>query len=420
MGKRRFSHVEFWDMTVPMLMMPPPTARTRFDDWRLAIKSIVGFWSFYALTVVLRALLAPNAIDAIRDKLANIGVGIVVTGLIYIVVAGIGGRANLRRKIVIAALASLVGAVAMAGTLSLFEDKISSHEEFRYQAREGFVVIEKGNKITIERNAQEPLVLTTPSITEMPLKKRLRWVTDSAIVWLFFFMAWSAFYIANQAQAAALGAQRRLADAESAAQAAQVRALRYQVNPHFLFNTLNSLSSLVMTGRTDRAENMLLALSTFFRTSLSLDPSADVSLSEEIELQRLYLDIEMARFPDRLTVEIDVPPELEKARMPALLLQPIVENAIKYGVSKSRKAVVIRIEARHLESHRMVLEISNRLKHGGKDELPAATHEGTGLGLANVCQRLEARWGKRASCRYGPMMGGGFKVSLTMPVETND
>lgn len=419
MGKRRFSHVEFWDMTVPMLMMPPPTARTRFDDWRLAIKSIVGFWSFYALTVVLRALLAPNAIDAIRDKLANIGVGIVVTGLIYIVVAGIGGRANLRRKIVIAALASLVGAVAMAGTLSLFEDKISSHEEFRYQAREGFVVIEKGNKITIERNAQEPLVLTTPSITEMPLKKRLRWVTDSAIVWLFFFMAWSAFYIANQAQAAALGAQRRLADAESAAQAAQVRALRYQVNPHFLFNTLNSLSSLVMTGRTDRAENMLLALSTFFRTSLSLDPSADVSLSEEIELQRLYLDIEMARFPDRLTVEIDVPPELEKARMPALLLQPIVENAIKYGVSKSRKAVVIRIEARHLESHRMVLEISNRLKHGGKDELPAATHEGTGLGLANVCQRLEARWGKRASCRYGPMMGGGFKVSLTMPVETN-
>lgn len=406
-------------MTVPMLMASPPTARTRFDDWQLAVKSIVGFWSFYALTVVLRALLAPNAIDAIRDKLANIGVGIVVTGLIYLVVAGIGSRSSLRPKIAIAALASLVGAVAMAGTLSLFEDKVSSHEEFRYQAREGFVVIEKGNTIRIERNAQEPLVLTTPRITEMPLKKRLRWITDSAIVWLFFFMAWSAFYIANQAQAAALGAQRRLADAENAAQAAQVRALRYQVNPHFLFNTLNSLSSLVMTGRTDRAENMLLALSTFFRTSLSLDPSANVSLSEEIELQRLYLDIEMARFPDRLTVEIDVPPELEKARLPALLLQPIVENAIKYGVSKSRKAVVIRIEARHLDNHRMILEVSNRLKHGGKDELPAATHEGTGLGLANVCQRLEARWGGRASCRYGPMTAGGFKVSLTMPVETN-
>jgi LytS/YehU family sensor histidine kinase len=238
-------------------------------------------------------------------------------------------------------------------------------------------------------------------------------------VWLFFFIAWGAFYLANQAQAEALGAQRRLADAESAAQAAQVRALRYQVNPHFLFNTLNSLSSLVMTGRTDRAETMLLALSTFFRTSLSLDPSADVSLSEEIALQRLYLDIEMARFPDRLTVEVEVPPDLEHARLPALLLQPIVENAIKYGVSKSRKAVVIRIEARRLDSSRMVVEISNRPKHGGKDELPAATHEGTGLGLANVSQRLEARWGNRASCRYGPMTSGGYKVSLTMPVETN-
>ena len=151
-----------------------------------------------------------------------------------------------------------------------------------------------------------------------------------------------------------MGAQRRLADAESAAQAAQVRALRYQVNPHFLFNTLNSLSSLVMTGRTDRAETMLLALSTFFRSSLSLDPGADVTLAEEIDLQRLYLDIEKARFPDRLHVEIDVPQELEQARLPALILQPIVENAIKYGVSKSRKAVVVCIEARHLGDGRMV------------------------------------------------------------------
>jgi LytS/YehU family sensor histidine kinase len=128
----------------------------------------------------------------------------------------------------------------------------------------------------------------------------------------------------------------------------------------------------------------------------------------------------MARFPDRLTVEIEVPADLQQARLPALILQPIVENAIKYGVSKSRKAVLIRIEARKIENNRMSLEISNRMKHGGKDGLPAATHEGTGLGLANVCQRLEARWGTRASCRYGPMNGGGYKVSLTMPVEMHD
>jgi LytS/YehU family sensor histidine kinase len=113
-----------------------------------------------------------------------------------------------------------------------------------------------------------------------------------------------------------------------------------------------------------------------------------------------------------------VPESLEQARLPALLLQPIVENAIKYGVSKSRKAVVIRIEARHLDDHRMVLEVSNKLKNGGPEELPAATHEGTGLGLRNVCQRLDARFGSRASCRFGSMTGGGFKVAITMPVET--
>lgn len=403
-----------------MLMIPSPTVRTRFGDWRFAIKSILGFWFFYALTVVARAFLGSDPWTTLQDKLVVIAIGIVLTGLIYLAIAVLGERAGIRRKAIIAASGSAVASLVMGAALILLEDWLpQSKEQFRYQVREGFTVVEQGNQVRIERTAQEPLVLTIPPIHDLNSNRRIRYALDASVVWLFFFIAWGAFYLANEAQAEALGAQRRLADAESAAQAAQVRALRYQVNPHFLFNTLNSLSSLVMTGRTDRAETMLLALSTFFRTSLSLDPSADVSLSEEIDLQRLYLDIEMARFPDRLTVEIDVPHDLESARMPALLLQPIVENAIKYGVSKSRKAVVVRIEARRLDSQRMLLEISNRPKHGGKDELPAATHEGTGLGLANVCQRLEARWGNRASCRYGPMTGGGFKVSLTMPVETN-
>lgn len=407
-------------MTVPMLMMPHPVARTRFSDWPFAVKSILGFWLFYAVTVLVRAFLTADPWTMVENKMLYLGIGIVITAIMYLAIASVGPAASIRRKVVVAAISATLGSVVMGGCIVALEDWLhESKEEFKFQAREGFTVVEQGNQIRIERSAQEPLVLTMPKVRELGANKLIRYTLDASMTWLFFYIGWCAFYIAMQAQAAALGAQRRLADAESAAQAAQVRALRYQVNPHFLFNTLNSLSSLVMTGRSDRAETMLLALSTFFRTSLSLDPSADVSLAEEIDLQRLYLDIEMARFPDRLTVEIDVPEELEQARMPALLLQPIVENAIKYGVSKSRKAVVIRIEARHLDNHRMVLEISNRLKHGGKDELPAATHEGTGLGLANVCQRLEARWGNRASCRYGPMTSGGYKVSLTMPVETN-
>ena len=403
-----------------MLMIPTPAARTQFRDWPFAVKSILGFWSFYALTVVARAFLGSDPWTLLENKLVVVGIGILLTGLIYLAIRTIGQGASIRRKAIIAGIASAAASIAMGATLILIEDIFrESREEFRFQAREGFTVVEKGQTIRIERSAQEPLVLTLPKMNELDPNKRVRYAADAAVVWLFFFLAWSAFYLASQAQAEALRAQRRLADAESAAQAAQVRALRYQVNPHFLFNTLNSLSSLVMTGRSDRAETMLLALSTFFRTSLSLDPSADVTLAEEIDLQRLYLDIEMARFPDRLHVEIDVPQELEQTRLPALLLQPIVENAIKYGVSKSRKAVVIRIEARTMLDGRMCLEISNRLKNGGKDELPAATHEGTGLGLSNVCQRLEARWGTRANCRFGAMSEGGYKVSLTMPVETN-
>jgi signal transduction histidine kinase len=403
-----------------LMMRQQPRANTRFSDWPLALKSIGGFWAFYALTVVARAFLGSDPLTMLENKLVVITMGVVLTTAIYAGIVTFAAHSTIKGKTIVAIIGSVLASIIMAIVLMAIEDLFrESREQFRYQAREGFTIVEQGQQVRIERSAAEPLVLTMPKINELDPNKRLRYSADVAVMWLFFFLAWSAFYIANQAQAQALGAQRRLADAESAAQAAQVRALRYQVNPHFLFNTLNSLSSLMMTGRADRAEAMLLALSTFFRSSLSLDASADVSLAEEIDLQRLYLDIEKARFPDRLHVEIDVPPELEPARLPALILQPIVENAIKYGVSKSRKAVVIRIEARHLDNHRMVLEISNRLKTGGKDELPAATHEGTGLGLTNVCQRLEARFGGRASCRYGPMTSGGYKVALTLPVESN-
>jgi LytS/YehU family sensor histidine kinase len=196
---------------------------------------------------------------------------------------------------------------------------------------------------------------------------------------------------------------------------AQVRALRYQVNPHFLFNTLNSLSSLVMSGRPDEAESMILKLSTFFRTSLSLDPTADVSLAEEIDLQRLYLDIEKVRFPRRLKVEIAVPEELAAVRLPALILQPIVENAIKYGLGDTRDKVTLRITAEEPLPGRLRIEVSN---FGGtmlKSPRRLTQRSGTGVGLANVAQRLSARFGRSAGVEHGPLDGGGYKVALTLP-----
>ena len=420
MGSGRFARPSLWDNTVAMLMMTEIRARTRFSDWPLAVKSILGFWLFYALTVVARAFLGSDPLTILVNKLSVIAIGIVVTGLIYLAIAAFSFRQAIRRKAIVAAVASLLGAVAMGGTLVLIDDYMrESKEELRFQAREGFTVIEKGEQIRIERTAQEPVVLTFPKMHEFDPMKRFRFALDISVTWLFFFLAWSAFYLANQVQAEVHGAERRAAEAESAAQAAQVRALRYQVNPHFLFNTLNSLSSLIIAGRAEEAESMVLKLSTFFRSSLTLDATADISLAEEIALQRLYLEIEKVRFPRRLKAEFDIPEELETARLPALLLQPIVENAIKHAVSPTRDKVTLQITAREAGPGRFTIEVSNS---GGR---PAGSRNGngtagTGVGIANVCQRLSARFGSMAKCAYGPRGDGGYSVLLTLPLDRSD
>ena len=401
-----------------MLMMPVARARNRFDDWPLAVKSILGFWLFYAVTVAARAFLGSDPITTVQNKLIVIGVGIVLTVLVYAAIAAFGSRAAIHRKAIIAVVASILASIVMATVLISVEDHLrESREQFRFQAREGFVVVEQGSTVRIERSASEPLVLTLPKVAQLDANQRLRYAADTAVVWLFFFLAWSAFYVATQAQSVALGAQRRAAEAESAAQAAQLRALRYQVNPHFLFNTLNSLSSLIMAGRAEEAESMVLKLSNFFRQSLTLDTGADISLAEEIALQRLYLDIERVRFPRRLKVEVDVPDNLQKARLPALILQPLVENAIKHAVSPTRDTVTLRIAAREAGPGRFAIEITN---HGGRPAKKGGDAAGTGVGIANVRQRLAARFGSLASCAYGSTSDGGYRVELLLPMDLHD
>ena len=392
----------------------------RFGDWPLALKSILGFWIFYALTVLARALMGTDPQTVLENKLITILVGIVLTLLIYAGIAALGPRSSIRNKAIVAGIGSFVAAWAMAGFLLTSESWMrESREEFRYTAREGFAVVLKGNSVRIERTATEPLVLTFPDVNSLDPNKRIRLAADTAVVWLFFFIAWSAFYLATQAQAEALGARQRATEAESEARAAQVRALRYQVNPHFLFNTLNSLSSLVMSNRATEAETMILKLSTFFRSSLSLDPSADVSLMEEIALQRLYLDIEKVRFPRRLRVEIDVSEALGTARLPALVLQPVVENAIKYAVSTTRERITLRISAREAGPGRFTLDVTNTGKPP-KEDVMCGIPEGTGVGLANVRQRLFARFGEAARVETGEIAEGGYRVRMTLPLDRTD
>jgi hypothetical protein len=178
------------------------------------------------------------------------------------------------------------------------------------------------------------------------------------------------------------------ANATGAANAAKLSALRYQLNPHFLFNTLNSISSLVLTGRNERAEAMLTQLSDFLRVTLVADPNERQTLERELETIDSYLAIERIRFGERLAVEIDCPRELREAEMPGFLLQPLVENAVKYGVAESERLVTIRIEAtRALDDLIVVVE------DDGKPIAPGSG--GTGIGLANVSERLKALYGDR-------------------------
>lgn len=395
--------------------------RDRFSDWPLALRSIAGFWLFYLATVMLRALLGPEAASAMTFRLINALVGIVLTLAIYAALSLFARGATVRRMATVAAIAAL----PCAALLSLVSLRVATrtmpqNEQSSITTQEGVAIVQHGSNVRIVRKNGDELEVNLPPIEQLIADKMPRLVADGTVTWYFLFAAWSAIFIAMTQQQRARLTERRLAEAEMAAHAAQVRALRYQVNPHFLFNTLNSLSSLVMSGHADRAEEMLMALSTFFRTSLSLDPSADVTLAQEIELQRLYLDIETARFPDRLQVEIDVPLDLAAAQVPALILQPLVENAIKYGVSATRDPMLLTIAARRLDGGRMQIDVINRLARPGRATRAARpAHEGTGLGLANVSQRLDAHYGDRADCRFGPIPGG-YQVSLAIPLAQDD
>ena len=159
-------------------------------------------------------------------------------------------------------------------------------------------------------------------------------VVDASVSWLFFFAGGALFLLMLQYAMGAAANARRAVEAERAAHVAELRTLRYQLNPHFLFNSLNALSCLVLEGRARDADRMILELSALLRRILAETPEGDVPLEDEFELQRLYLAVEGRRFGERLTIRLDLPPELAHARVPPLLLQPLVENAIKHGVAR--------------------------------------------------------------------------------------
>lgn len=241
-----------------------------------------------------------------------------------------------------------------------------------------------------------------------------RQLTDVALGRYFLLIAWATLYLALGNGEQLRAAEYREGQFARAAKAAELRSLRYQVNPHFLFNTLNSLSALVMVGRAEQAERMIQSISRFYRHSLAGDPTQDMPLADEIALQRHYLDIEAVRFPERLKCEFDVPDDLLSACVPGMILQPLVENSIKYAVSTTIRPVTIRISAREAGGF-LILTVAD----DGPGE--GFVGGGTGIGLGNVRSRLAARFGEsEAKVESGPLPAGGYATVLTMPLVRNE
>lgn len=222
------------------------------------------------------------------------------------------------------------------------------------------------------------------------------------------FFAWTALYLALAASAHASQVEQRASELRSLAQAAQLQALRYQLNPHFLFNTLNSLSALILDARVAEANEMVERLSRFLRSTLAADPLALVTLDVEIALQQLYLGIEQVRHPD-LGLDVALPDALRSATVPALILQPIVENAVKHAIAGDPGPTRIRIAAM-ADDGRLRIEVS--------DEGPPQQHvaPGCGLGLQNVRQRLRSHYGDAAELDAA-RQPSGFRVTVAVPLE---
>lgn len=373
-------------MMLVMTLPVPRQARPRVDQ-QVALLSILGFWLFYMIIVTLRAAVLDFPA---QEELVVRRVAVTLFGVLVNVAMYFGLRWFEDKPLTPRIIAACVGAVPAALAISVFN-------YFAFNIYDPMSVFQ-------DNELAENIVTLDPVAN----------VLEFAISSYYFLMSWAMLYLALSYAAEVRTAERKAARFAQAAQQAELRSLRYQVNPHFLFNTLNSLSTLVLRNRPEEAESMILNLSTFYRTSLTGDPLDDVPLEDEVQLQQLYLAIEEVRFPDRLKIEIDVPDALMGCCVPGLILQPLVENAIKYGVARATRPVTIRVGAREADGvlHLMVSDDG--------DVIPTDSDKGSGIGLANVRDRLDARYGSAARIEWHVPFEGGFVVELTLPAVRHD
>ncbi|MEM1051051.1 MAG: histidine kinase [Pseudomonadota bacterium] len=265
------------------------------------------------------------------------------------------------------------------------------------------------------------------SLTETSFAQRL---IGLSFIPLALLGGWSALYYAINYFLRVEEQTDRLQRLEAQATAAQLAMLRYQLNPHFLFNTLNSISTLVLLKQTEPANAMLTRLSGFLRHTLIAEPGSKVTLAQEIETLQLYLDIERMRFEERLRTQFDIEEAALSAKLPAMLLQPLVENAIKYAVSPQEEGARIGLTGR-VVGERLRISVEDTgpgaLSRSGLNtqisiqDDSAVSNGGrpvsTGVGLANIQNRLMQGYGANHLFETRSQPGGGFTVLIEIPYE---
>jgi two-component system, LytTR family, sensor kinase len=363
---------------------------------RVALLSIAAFWLFYFSIVSLRSALIESGIEPqgplAVQRIVVCTVSAATTVLLYLVLRR-WAVTTMRRNIVVAALLAAPAALVYATANYLIFD---SHLLTQIAA-----LLRNGGETGLQL-----LAPVAPGDWDMTPSAE---ILGNAVNGYFYFATWAALYLLLCHGIEMRWMERHAAELRAAAQSAELRALRYQINPHFLFNTLNSLSALVMGARREAAERMIGNLSAFFRMSLAGDPTADIALSEEVFLQQLYLEIESARFPDRLAAAIDIPETLLNLPVPGMILQPLVENAVKHGAARSRAPVTIRIAA-STDQDRLYLRVEN---DGGDGSI--APEAGNGIGLQNVRDRLAARYGASAGLETA-RTATGYRAEIVLPI----
>ena len=426
-------------------MTPPANLAARVPA-RTVFASIIAVWLCYFVLATARGWLFGLALhDAILTRRVLVMLAsIAVTAALWPLLRLLDPRA-VWQKIVAVLIVALPASLLLAQINQWAFADIESQVVEKIGEREGLSIRrdEAGNLLV---DVLDPTSKASPAVLPDPLPPTIptpmpplatiaqqeqesalkidaamsddtRWLqlTDVALGRYFLLLAWAALYYALVNAAQARGAERREGEYRRAAKAAELRSLRYQVNPHFLFNTLNSLSALVLTGRTPAAETMIQTLSRYYRRSLAEDPTGEVALAQEIEQQKLYLELEAVRFPERLVPRFDIAPGLDAVLVPGMILQPLVENSVKYGVAPTSRQVAVTVAAR-AEAGQLVLTVEDDGPGQGSDSGKAA-ERGFGIGIANVRDRLAARFGEAAVVTAGPRHTGGWRTVIRLPLR---